>query len=193
MNALPRRVAIPRSDAELLGAVASGNLDALGELFDRHEPDVRRYIARLGVPAGDVDDLVQVTFLEVVRAAERFDPAHPARSWLLGIATVMVRRHRRSLGRALARLLGLSEVPRAPDPARPDQLYELDESTRRLHAAFSRLSTKKREVFVLCTFEGLSGPEVARALGIPVNTVWTRLHHARQELFAALAESEAKR
>lgn len=193
MKALPRRIASPRSDAELLGAIASGNLDALGELFDRHEPDVRRYIARLGVAPGDVDDLVQGTFLEVVRAAERFDPAHPARSWLLGIATVMVRRHRRSLGRALTRLLGLTTAPRAPGPERPDQLYELDESTRRLHAAFSRLSAKKREVFVLCTFEGLSGAEVARALGIPVNTVWTRLHHARQELFAALAESEVER
>lgn len=193
MSALRRRVESVVSDADLLAAIASGNLEALGELFDRHEPDVRRYVGRLGVAAGDVDDLVQGTFLEVMRAAERFDPRHPARSWLLGIATVMVRRHRRSLGRALARLLGLADAPRAPGPARPDQLYELDESTRRLHAAFSRLSAKKREVFVLCTFEGLSGPEVARALDIPVNTAWTRLHHARQELFAALAEAEVER
>jgi RNA polymerase sigma factor (sigma-70 family) len=193
VSALPRHAESVRTDADLLATIAAGNLEALGELFDRYEPDVRRYVARLGMTRSDVDDLVQSTFLEVMRAAERFDPKLPARSWLLGIATVMVRRHRRSLGRSLARLLTWTNAPRAPGPARPDELYECDESTLRLQAAFARLSTKKREVFVLCTFEGLSGPEVARALDIPVNTVWTRLHHARQELFAAVDETERKR
>jgi RNA polymerase sigma-70 factor (ECF subfamily) len=58
-----------------------------------------------------------------------------------------------------------------------------------MRRALFELSPKKREVFVLVALEGLSGEEVATTLGIPVNTVWTRLHHARSELRHALEEA----
>jgi RNA polymerase sigma-70 factor (ECF subfamily) len=172
-------------DAALLAAVARGELEALGRLFDRHGPDLRRYVGRLGVSAADADDLIQATFLEVVRAAARFDPALPARAWLMGIATMMVRRHRRTLGRAMARLTAWASLPREAAPT-PAQALESDQAARRLQRAFDGLSPKKREVFVLVTLEGMSGDQVARALAIPVSTVWTRLHHARRELLDAL-------
>lgn len=176
------------SDEELVTAVADGELAALGALFDRYEPEVRRYLGRLGVQATDADDLVQATFLEVLHAAPRFDAALPARSWLMGIATMMVRRHRQSIGRTLARLgtwLARSTGTVAPPPT-PAEILSTEENTRRLLAALDALSPKKREVFALVVLEELSGEEAARALGIPVNTVWTRLHHARIELRAAL-------
>jgi RNA polymerase sigma factor (sigma-70 family) len=176
------------SDEELVVAVAAGELSALGALFDRHEPEIRRYLGRLGVQACDADDLVQTTFLEVVHAAPRFDPSLPARSWLMGIATMMVRRHRQSIGRTLARLgtwLTRTTGTVAP-PQTPAEVLASDENTRRLLAALDTLSPKKREVFALVVLEELSGEEAARALAIPVNTVWTRLHHARRELRAAL-------
>jgi RNA polymerase sigma-70 factor (ECF subfamily) len=66
----------------------------------------------------------------------------------------------------------------------------MDEMTRRLQRAIDKLSDKKREVFVLITVEGLSGQDAAEVLNIPVNTVWTRLHHARLELRAAVEEDE---
>jgi RNA polymerase sigma-70 factor (ECF subfamily) len=176
------------ADRELVAGVAAGNLEGLGELFDRHAPDLRRYFVRLGAPNGDVDDLIQATFLEVVRAAERFDPAYPVRAWLFGIATFLWRRHRRSLGRAATRLAawaGLSKADLAPSPA---EIFEGDEASRRFQRAFDALSAKKREVFTLVTLEGFSGEEAANALGVPVNTIWTRLHHARLELRRALEE-----
>jgi RNA polymerase sigma-70 factor (ECF subfamily) len=174
-----------------MAQVASGQLEALGELFDRHEPEVRRYLHRLGASAGDIDDLVQGTFLELMRAAARFDPSQSARAWLFGVATFMLRRQRRSLGRALARLaLWKSASTHEAPPATPLELMEGEELTRRVERALARLSPKKREVFVLVTLEGLSGDETARTLGIPVSTVWTRLHHARRELRAALGERQ---
>ena len=182
----PRLAAVAEGDAELLAAVARGELEALGRLFDRHEPDLRRYLGRLGVSAADADDLVQTTFLEVMRAAPRFDPALPARAWLMGIATMMVRRHRRTLARAMARLTSWAIQPREDSPPTPAQAFESDEAARQLQRAFDALSQKKREVFVMVTLEGMSGDQVARALDIPVNTVWTRLHHARRELQDAL-------
>jgi RNA polymerase sigma-70 factor (ECF subfamily) len=190
VTAAARLPAPAPADGDLLAAVANGNLEALGELFERHEPEVRRYVGRLGVAPSDVDDLVQATFLEVVRAAARFDPRHAARSWLFGIATVMVRRHRRSVGRAMARIAAWAGTWRGEPQPTPAELLESDEATRLIERAFERLSPKKREVLVLVTLEGLSGEEAARALRIPMNTVWTRLHHARIELRAALGEGD---
>jgi RNA polymerase sigma factor (sigma-70 family) len=181
---------IPLSDADLLAAIGTGDLDALGRLFDRYAHELERYLGRLGVSAGDVDDLVQATFLEVVRAAERFDSRYSARGWLFGVAVLMVRRHRRSVARALARIAAWSPTAREQAPPTPAELLEGDETTARLELALTQLSAKKREVFVLVTLEGMSGEETARVLRIPVKTVWTRLHHARLELRAALAEDE---
>jgi RNA polymerase sigma-70 factor (ECF subfamily) len=176
------------SDKELIAGVANGNLQALGGLFDRYEADIRRFVGRLGVSAGDVDDLVQTTFLEVIRAAPRFDAALPARSWLFGLAVVLVRRHRRSLSRAAARLLERAGWLRPEAPQTPAARVETDQELRRFQLAFAALSAKKREVFALITLEGLSSDDVARTLGIPVATVRTRLHHARLELRASLEE-----
>jgi RNA polymerase sigma factor (sigma-70 family) len=177
------------SDEALVTAVASGDLDALGTLFDRYEPTLRRFISRLGTPSGEVDDLVQATFLQLVSASARFDPSLSARSFLLGVAAMMTRRHRRSLGRIAARLRNWTRQPEPTGTKTPHQELEAHEADERLRRALASLPPKKRDVFVMVTLEGASGDDVARALGIPVNTVWTRLHHARKELRALLGES----
>ena len=186
MTALPAAMPLAPEDAALVRDLAGGDLEALGALFERFEPNVRRYLLRVGVTESDVDDLVQATFLEIVRAAPRFDPGYPVRTWIFGITTIMVRRHRRSVSRAAARLVTWAGLARAEAAPSPDDVYEGDEALRRFAKAFARLSRKKREVFALVTIEGLSGEEAAHALGIPVNTVWTRLHHARADLRAAV-------
>lgn len=176
-------------DAELVAAVSRGDLEALGKLFERHEPLLRRYFGRLGLAPGDVDDVIQAVFLEVVRAADRYQASHSVKSWLCGIATIMARRHRRSLARWAARVTAWAGVETQEDIATPFELIEHDQAARILQRAIAGLSAKKREVFVLVTLEGLSGEEAARALGIPLKTVWTRLHYARRELRAALEQS----
>jgi len=177
--ALPR---LSRSDGELVQSIAKGELDALGVLFDRHEAALRRFFGRLGMNAADADDLVQATFLEVMRAAPRFDPTLPLVSWLYGLASIMARRHRRSLARSAKRLLGWASSSWLESPNTPATDLDRDQELRRFQAAFERISVKKREVFVLVVLEGLSGEDAAQVLQVPINTVWTRLHHARCEL-----------
>jgi RNA polymerase sigma-70 factor (ECF subfamily) len=178
------------SDAQLIAAIADADLDALGQLFERHEPALRRYLGRLGSSASDADDLVQATFLEVMRAAKRFDAQQAAAPWLFGIATMMARRQRRSLARSALRVAEWTRLTRRESPLTPLAIAEGGAAERRFSVALDRLAPKKREVFVLITLEGLSGEAVAAALGVPVNTIWTRLHHARAELRKALEESE---
>lgn len=190
MSAVAR--VIPRqpketNDRELVERVARGDLEALGSLFDLYGADVRRYLSRVVSSAADTDDLVQTTFLEVVRAAASFDSRFPVRPWLFGIATMIGRRHRRSVSRRIAQLAAWAALPQRNGPQTPAERYESDETAQRLAAALESLSAKKREVFALVVLEGLSGEEAAAALGVPVNTVWTRLHHARRELRDAVA------
>lgn len=176
------------SDAALVHQIAKGDLHALGMLFDRYEQEVRRFLARMQVPSGDLDDLVQVTFLEVVRPAQRFDATRDVRPWLFGLAAISVKRHRRTLGRVARKLAAWAREPMTSRQKSPAELAEETDSARRAALALQTLSAKKRDVFVMVVMENLSGEATARALGIPVATVWTRLHHARRELQGMLRE-----
>ena len=186
----PEKESPRASDADLLARIAEGDVAALGPLFDRHIESVRRVIARLGVAASELDDVAQGTFLDVLDVARAYDGRPSARPWLVGLAVVRVRRHRRSIVRLAARLAAWAREPR-PAVETPDLSAETLEEARRAQRALERLSQKKREVFVLVALEELPGNEVASALGIPVATVWTRLHHARRELRAALEREDA--
>lgn len=173
-------------DADVLARIAGGDLSALGALFDRHGQAVRRLLERLGIPAGDLDDLVQLTFLDAVSAASKYDGRPDAKPWISGLALVTARRHRRSGYRMLARLRHWALEPRITQACSPADAFELQEAAADARRALEKLPAKKREVFVLVVLQGMSGEEAARALEIPVATVWTRLHHARRELRRAL-------
>jgi RNA polymerase sigma-70 factor (ECF subfamily) len=190
-NAAKRTVApaVP-SESALVERLAAGDLDALGKLFDRFEPDVRRFVQRLGVQTSDADDLVQLTFLDVAKSASRFDARCSARAWILGVAAIHVRRHRRSVARLLRAAAAHVFEARRPEGRTPDEMFDHEQSQARFRSALEKISDKKREVFVMVAMEGASGEEAAVAFGIPVATVWTRLHHARKELRAALSERE---
>jgi RNA polymerase sigma factor (sigma-70 family) len=178
------------TDEDLVVQVAQGRLESLGLLFDRYHVPLRRFLARLQVPSADLDDLIQLTFLQVPRAASRFDPERSVKGWLFGLATVVVKRHRRSLGRLARKIAALAKEPGRASPPTPADLVAEDQSVRHATRALASLSKKKREVFVMVVMENLSGEAVAQALGIPVGTVWTRLHHARRDLQRLLAEGE---
>ena len=177
------------TDADLCVRIAAGSSAALGQLFDRHGAAVRRFLLSLGVNQGEVDDLVQLTFLDALAAAKGFDGRASAKPWLLGIAAIQVRRHRRSLGRWALKALALGREAPAAASETPDLAFERHAEAGRARRALARLSDKKREVFVLVALEGASCEDAARSLGVPVGTVWTRLHHARAELRAALSEA----
>lgn len=176
------------SDVELVHSLVGGDLRALGLLFDRFGPDVKRLIARMDVPPADRDDLVQLAFLDAARSAAKYDERWPVRSWLFGIALMIVRRHRRSVAQIAARVGRWTREKDTMPPARPDDVAEHRELAQVADRALAQLTQKKREVFVMVVLEGMPGEDVADALGVPVATVWTRLHHARRELRTILKE-----
>ena len=179
------RVSAARStDAELMGALARGEIGALGELYDRYQAVIRRFLVRATGDADDVDDLVQATFLGSAQSAARYDGRESCRPWLLGIAARQLRRRRRAFGRWLSVLSALTLVKQM-NATLPD--FEPSGRTD-VERALRQLSEPKRITLLLAEVEGLTGPEIASALGIPVGTVWTRLHAARRELRRLLGE-----
>ncbi len=172
-------------DPEIMRRLAAGDSGALGELYDRHCHSVRRFLAQVTANAEDVDDLTHAAFLAAAEIAGRYDGRPSCRPWLIGIAAQMLRRRKRMFGRFRAFLssLGGAQTPSA-DPARGFQ--ERTDIGRALLA----ISEPKRVTFLMAEVEGLTCPEIAAALKIPIGTVWTRLHAARRELRQALESSE---
>lgn len=180
-----------RADAELLAAVAKGDLTALGDLYDRYHEDVARLLRRLTGGSADVDDLVQATFLQLPKVAASFSHDGSCRPWLCGIAVRLAHRQRRGAGRFLRVLSAFAETARDSLSSNPESEAAGRQELVIFDRALSRLSAKKRDTFVLVEIEGLAVDEAARALGIPPETVRTRLFHARVALRAAMKRGGA--
>jgi RNA polymerase sigma-70 factor (ECF subfamily) len=164
-------------DATLLARLAQGEIGALGDLYDRHQAPVRRFIARATGDAADAPDLVHATFLAAAGSAGRYDGRESCRPWLMGIAVRLLQQRSRAASRFLAVASALRVVRPGADDSRARLAAKSD-----LERALLRLSEPKRVALLLTEVEGFSGPEVAELLGVPVGTVWTRLHAARKEL-----------
>ncbi|MGH7328670.1 MAG: RNA polymerase sigma factor, partial [Polyangiaceae bacterium] len=135
------------------------------------------------VGARDAEDLVQATFMTAFKVASAYDGrGESARPWLYGILSKHIHERRRSLlrcARAILRLGG--EAVRVPTTA--------DRSD--LSRGLELLSEAKRVVLLLAEVEGYSAHEIADLLGVPVGTVWTRLHHARRQLRVFYGDPES--
>jgi RNA polymerase sigma-70 factor (ECF subfamily) len=174
------------TDEALVAACGVGDRAALGALFDRHHEAVLRFVTRLtNANEDDVDDIVQDTFLVACSASARFRGGSSVRTWLLGIASNVVRHATRSRGRRRALVDAVGRVE--PEGVRgPDALVHSIELRAAVAKAIDELSHDLRTVFVLCDLEELPGAEVASALGIPGGTVYRRRHDARRALRESL-------
>lgn len=166
------------TDAALLASVAAGSSRALGELYDRHHDVCRRFLARLGAQDEFLDDLVQNTFIEVSKAAPRYRGSSQVRTWILGIASNMLRHHRRTEQRRRALMAAYADSPDRDAPPASDRAAR----EAALADGIAALPHDYRELIVMCSLEGASARDAAAALGLTEGTVWRRLHEARAKL-----------
>lgn len=153
--------------------------------FREHYPFVLRTLVGLGVTAIDADDIAQEVFVVAHRRRADFDPSRPARAWLYGIARGLARNRRR------VRKDDALDVLPASSTADPENAAARNEALSLALRCLDALSSKLREVFVLSEFEGLTAPEVAALLELPVNTVYSRMRLGRERFDAALAKHRA--
>jgi len=178
---------------------AAGTLD-FAAVYQAHFAFAWRTIRRLGVPADQVDDVVQDVFVVVARRLPSFDPgrSHP-RSWLYGVITRVVRNDRRRQRRKDRPCLPLDDgsepslASRLPSTAPgPQQAAEEQEALRLVSAILDTMPEDRRELLILADLEEMPIVEAAESLGINLNTAHSRLRAARREFDEALARFRAR-
>jgi RNA polymerase sigma-70 factor (ECF subfamily) len=153
----------------------------LASVYEAHFRYVWRCLRSLGVRDVQLDDALQDVFLVVQRRLPEFDGGAELRTWLYAIALRVARKYKQRARREPTSL----ETAREQDPelpAAPDSNDDAAVANERLafaRRALAALDDDKREVFVLARIEQMSAPEIAEVVGIPLNTVYSRLRAAR--------------
>jgi RNA polymerase sigma-70 factor (ECF subfamily) len=174
-------------DEELLARIGAGDLEAFEEVYARFSRRVYGFALRVTRNPEVVEEAVSDTFLAIWRSAGSFNGRSRASTWIFGVA------YRKAL-RALERRRPVEtvtpeQVTLADDErTRPDANLQRHEEARLLARALRDLPAEQRVVVELTYFHGLSYPEIAAVIECPVNTVKTRMFHARRKLRAALPE-----
>ena len=162
-------------------AAREGDGVAVGELVRLTQPSVWKVCQALG-SAGEVEDLVQETYLRALSGLDRYRGEAPVRVWLLSIARrvcadhVRKRQRRRRLADRLTRHAATSDVP---GPEVVDDLLALIDADR-------------RDAFVLTQLVGLSYEEAAGVVGCPIGTIRSRVARARADLLEIVAHSATR-
>jgi RNA polymerase sigma-70 factor (ECF subfamily) len=157
--------------------------------YERHFRFVYRIVARMADPSADVDDLTQEIFTIAGQKLDEFEGRSKETTWLYRIAANVVSADRRK--RKRQHLLSLRWLMPSPDDELiegPDRDLERQDAQSLVRSILAEMSEKKRTVFILFELEGMPGQEIAEIVGCPLDTMWTRLFHARREFKAKLAE-----
>jgi len=156
----------------------------LADVYRDHADFVYRIACQLGVAPTHVEDVVHDVFLVVHRRLHEYD-GRSMRSWLYGITRRVVLHHHRGMTRA-ERRTRLAPVP-GPVPD-PEEHTAQHEAAAIVESFVASLDEDQRMVFVLVELEGTPIPEIAEALGIGINTLYSRLRLARRRFERWLAE-----
>jgi len=169
-------------DSDLIRALSSGSLEALGVLYDRYQRMVYRTALAI---TGDPDaaaDLLQDVFLRLHRFVDRVDTARPLEPWLYRVTANLsytwVKRH----NRWVRSLEDVAEWLTGGKKNTPSYQAEADETWGQVRQAILTLPLPQRVVVVLYYINDLSLQEISEILDIPVGTVKSRLHYGRQAL-----------
>lgn len=172
-------------DARLVALIVKGNKDAMRILFARHHVRVFRFLLRIVNNEDTAQDLLNEVFIEVWRGAARFEGRSQVTTWILGIA----------------RFKGLTSLRRRPFDSLDDEAADAIEApgddpevamqkadrSAILQACLRQLSSAHRQVIDLVYYHEQSIEEIAHIIGVPQNTVKTRVFHARKRMAELIA------
>ncbi len=189
---------IPISDRVLFDRHRRGDRAAFPALVGEFRARVFGYLTRCGVAPADRDDLFQEVFLRIHRAGSSTSgggdeaqegPSGALAPWIMTITVNVVRSHfRKASVRSVVALHASADEGVASSDRGPESALAAKQTASWLEAAMLKLPLEQREALVLCAVDGLELADAADALGVPVDTVKTRVRRAR----IALAEGRAR-
>jgi len=165
------------------------------ELYDAHFTFVWRSARRLGTPESNLDDVVQEIFMVAFRRQDEFEGRSSVKTWLYGIVFNVVRAHRRELAKKHPQVM---DDERRADPEvlvdgtdGPQEQASKREAAQFIDRFLDSLDDDLRAAFVLAELEQLTAPEIAAVVGLPLNTVYSRLRLARIAFAKVIARHQA--
>lgn len=168
------------SDQDLILRVAKGDRLAFRTLYARHNVRVFRFILRFIKDEGRAEDLIGEVFLDVWRQADRFEGRSSVSTWILGMARFKALS---SLRKTTEEELDEEQAGAIADEAdTPETVAQKLDKAKALRRCIDRLSSEHREIIDLVYYQEKSISEVAEIVGIPENTVKTRMFYARKRL-----------
>jgi RNA polymerase sigma-70 factor (ECF subfamily) len=194
---LPRADFVDTDDAEelerrWLARAQAGEPQALDWLVRKHATLVERMLVRLLGRRQDLEDLMQSTFVETLRALPKFRGDSALSSFVAGITVRVARRAMRP--RLVTRLWApLHEEQLSLGNAPADAQLEAQRRLDRVRAALSHLSERKRTAFLLWSLEGLAPEQIATLMEASVAATRSRIHYAQKELMARAAKDACLR
>ncbi|WAS96514.1 RNA polymerase sigma factor [Nannocystis punicea] len=141
---------------------------------------------RFGVPRAALEDVVQDVFIAAYRRLDALHYEVSPRAWLFTVTRRVAWRYRRGATRLARRVAALTEA----GPASHEAPHRQHDAARQLEQALGQLGGDLRAVWEMSELLGMSGPEMAAELAVPLNTVYSRLRLARGQLQARLGEAE---
>lgn len=180
----------PGTNMEMAVAAPWVDLDELfSRLFEDHHGYVLHSLRRLGVAERELEDLTHDVFVVAHRKLGDFDATRPARPWLFAICVRVSADHRK---RARTRYERVTAEPEATDPMpRADAMLERKQQQGLVIKALDALDHDRRALFVMVEIDEVPVVEAALALGVPLNTAYSRLRLARADFAAAVARMRA--
>jgi RNA polymerase sigma-70 factor (ECF subfamily) len=171
-----------------------GSSEALGALYQRWGARLYNYLARLA-GRDAAEDLVQETFVRVLRSHRSYDPSRGFAGWLYAIATNAARTHLARSAPAGASVsplaaggaFSVTDPPAAPS-AGPLAAVQDTERAEIVRSALARLDPREREVVLLRHYRGLKFAEIARATEANLSTVKSRMRYALDKLARMLVK-----
>jgi RNA polymerase sigma-70 factor (ECF subfamily) len=179
-----------REDGLLVARVRDGDIDALGELYERYKSKVYRTATAITHDERMAEDILQEVFLRVNRYADSFDQTQPFEPWIYRITVNLSYSWTNKAKRWVCFFQNAIERLKAPSKRDPERVTESREQRELLRQAIDGLPDSHRVVIILYYLEGLSVNEIAYALGVPEGTVKSRLYYAREKLKEAIAEQQ---
>lgn len=175
------------SDSILMERVRDEDERAFKLLVERYMHPLAVYVAGLVEGLDPADDVVQMTFIRLWQHRGDWTGSGSVKSYLFKIARNLALNARRDQGADLRRQEGFRQtMPGSPGPPTPADNLAATILRREVEAAIGTLPERRREVFVLMRFHGLSQREVGEVLGISPQTVANQMHAALKELRVAL-------
>jgi RNA polymerase sigma-70 factor (ECF subfamily) len=162
------------------------------EVFEMETSYVYHTLRRLGVRERDLEDLTHEVFVVVHRCLSEYDPRRALRPWLFGIAFRVASDHRR-LAHHRREVEGEPDEEPVDGAPLADEAIEKEQDRRLCLEALDDLGLDRRAVLVLHDIDGQPVPEIARALSIPLNTAYSRLRLAREQLKEAVRRLRLRR